>query len=209
VRDAAVELAVGMESGAIRNRSGDPYKPSVTRSYEQALRLHVVPQIGAIKVSKLRRRDVQSLVDRLLAAGHNPSTVRNALLPLRVICRRAVRDGELYVSPCTMIDLPAVRGRRDRIASPEEAATMIAALCPHDQALWGAAFYGGLRLGELRALRWSDVDLTAGVIRVTRSMDSTGAVVSPKSAAGVRDVPIAQVLRRLLAAHRLATVGDG
>ena len=44
---------------------------------------------------------------------------------------------------------------------------------------------------------------------MTRSMDHKGSIVAPKSAAGVRDVPIAKVLHSLLAAHRLANVGDG
>lgn len=176
---------------------------------EQALRLHVLPDLGAVKLSRLRCRDVQALADRLLAAGHDPSTVRNALMPLRVVYRRALRNGEVHVNPCTMIDLPAVRGRRDRIASRGQAAELIAALRLSDHALWGAAFYAGLRLGELRALRWSDIDLSAGVVHVTRSMDHKGSIVAPKSAAGVRDVPIAKVLHSLLAAHRLANVGDG
>jgi integrase len=209
VREAAAGLRAGMESGTIRNRSGDRYKPSAIRSYEQALRLHVLPDLGAVKLSKLRRRDVQALADRLLAAGHDPSTVRNALLPLRVIYRRAVRDGDVSVNPCAGIDLPAVRGRRERVASRDEAVALIAALRPTDQALWGAAFYAGLRVGELRALRWSDIDIAAGVIRVSRSMDGKGAIIAPKSAAGVRDVPVPRVLRSLLAAHRLASVGDG
>jgi integrase len=209
VRDAAAELTAGMESGTIRNRSGDPYKPSVIRGYELSLRLHVLPDLGAIKLSKLRRRDVQALADRLLVAGQDPSTLRNSLKPLRVIYRRAIRAGDVSINPCANLDLPAVRGRRDRIVSRDQAAELIAALRPDDHALWGTAFYAGLRLGELRALRWSDVDLAAGVIRVERAMDQKGATIEPKSAAGVRAVPVPKVLRSLIAAHRLQRVGEG
>lgn len=209
VREAAAELTAGMESGMIRNRSGDPYKPSVVRSYELSLRLHVLPDLGAAKLSKLRRRDVQALADRLLSGGQDPSTVRNSLKPLRVIYRRAIRAGDVSVNPCMNLDLPAVRGRRDRIASREQAAELIAALRPDDHALWGTAFYAGLRLGELRALRWSDIDVPAGVIRVERALDQKGATIHPKSAAGVRTVPVPNALRSLLAAHRLQRAGDG
>jgi integrase len=209
VREAAAELTAGMESGTIRNRSGDPYKPSVIRSYELSLRLHVLPDLGAIKISKLRRRDVQGLAERLLAAGQDPSTVRNSIKPLRVIYRRAIRAGDVSVNPCMNLDLPAVRGRRDRIVSREQAAELIAALRPDDHALWGTAFYAGLRLGELRALLWSDVDLAGGVIRVERALDQKGATIHPKSVAGVRTVPIPKALRSLFAAHRLQRVGEG
>jgi hypothetical protein len=143
VREAAAELIAGMESGMIRNRSGDPYKPSVVRGYELSLRLHLLPDLGAAKLSKLRRRDVQALADRLYAGGQDPSTVRNSIKPLQVIYRRAIRAGAVSVNPCMNLDLPAVRGRRDRIVSREQAAELIAALRPDDHALWGTAFYAG------------------------------------------------------------------
>jgi integrase len=75
-------------------------------------------------------------------------------MPLRVIYRRALARGEVAVNPCTGLELPAVRGRRDRIASPAEAAALIEALPESDRALWATALYAGLRRGELLALRW-------------------------------------------------------
>jgi integrase len=70
--------------------------------------------------------------------------------------------------------------------------------------------YAGLRRGELLALRWDDVDLAAGVIRVERSYDAKEhVVVEPKTSAGRRTVPIVGVLRDILAEHRAATADDG
>ena len=66
---------------------------------------------------------------------------------------------------------PPCEGGRDRTASPEEAAHLVAAVPDRDRAMWATALYGGLRRGELMALLWEDVDLTAGVIRVERSWD--------------------------------------
>ena len=96
-----------------------------------------------------------------------------------------------------------MRGRRDRFASPEEAEKLIAAVPLGDQALWASAFYAGLRLGELRALRWSDLDLATVVIRVERSWDAKEGYVEPKSRAGRRTVPIPVVLRDFLVEHRM------
>src|SRR5215210_2852897 len=98
----------------------------------------------------------------MIGAGADASTVRNALMPLRAICRRAVSRGDLAVNPTTDLDLPAVEGRRERIASPEEAARLLAALPARDRALWATAMYGGLRRGELQALAWEQVDLATG-----------------------------------------------
>jgi integrase len=203
VREAADELVAGMKAGRIRNRSGDLYKPSAIRSYEAALRDHIVPRLGRTRLADVQHRDVQRLADDLLAEGRDPSTIRNALMPLRVIFRRAVEDGDLAVDPCARLRLPAARGRRERIASPEEAERLLAALPERDRPVWATALYAGLRRGELMALQWTDVDLANGVIRVVRAYDEKARVeIEPKSRAGRRTVPIVGALRDILVAHK-------
>jgi integrase len=120
-----------------------------------------------------------------------------------VIYRRAIEDGDLAVNPTSNLRLPAVRGRRERIASPEEAQQLLAALPERDRALWATALYAGLRRGELMALRWEDVDLAQGVIHVERSYDDKARLeIEPKSRAGTRTVPIVGALRDELLAHK-------
>ena len=140
-----------------------------------------------LRLSDLTRADLQDFADRLLAEGLDPSTIRNSLLPLRAIFRRAVARGEVAVNPTTGLELPAVRGRRERIASPAEASRPDRGAVPSgDRAMWATAFYAGLRLGELRALRWDDVDLAAGIIHVAPLVGSAARARSnPKSRAGV------------------------
>jgi hypothetical protein len=60
--EAAAAWVTGAENGSIRNRSGDRYKPSAVRGYEQALRLRLVPELGGVRLGDLRRADVQALV---------------------------------------------------------------------------------------------------------------------------------------------------
>jgi integrase len=206
VREAAEAWMAGAETGVVRNRSGDPYKPSALRGYRKALDSCLLPEFGAHKLLDIRRPDVQDLADRLVAEGKQPSTVHGLLMPLRVICRRAVSRGDLLMNPTTGLELPAARGRRDRIATPDEAVELLSALPDRFRAVWATAAYAGLRLGELLALRWDDVDLDAGVIRVERSWDPEARlVIAPKSRSGVRTVPIAKVLREHLIAHRLSS----
>jgi hypothetical protein len=92
IRDAAEELMEGLRSGAIRTRSGDEYKPSAIRNYEEALRTRVLPRMGHMMLFEVRRGDVQRFVDGLMATGLKPSTIRNTINPLRVIFRSRIRN---------------------------------------------------------------------------------------------------------------------
>ena len=80
---------------------------------------------------------------------------------------------------------------------------------PRDRALWATALYAGLRRGELQALRWDDVDLAVGILRVERAWDRNAGVIDPKSRAGRRSVPIAAVLRDHLLEHKQQADGHG
>lgn len=203
LREAAEAWLDGVKGGAVRNRSGHAYKPSAIRGYETALIARVLPELGGLRLSEIRRVDLQDFADRLCADGLDPSTVRNTLMPLRAIFRRAVARGEVTVNPTSGLELPAMDGTRDRIASPAEAAELLGALPERDRALWATAMYAGLRRGELLALRWEDVDLAGGVIHVERSWDAKEGAVGPKSRAGRRTVPIPAVLRDYLVEHKL------
>ena len=162
--------------------------------------------LEGVKVSLLELRDFQDLADQLLADGHDPSTIRNTFMGVRALYRRAVARGEVAVNPTAGLQLPAVRGRRDRIASVNEADKLLAVLPAGDRALWSTAFFAGLRRGELMALDVNHVFDTNGVastIEVERSYDPVaGQYISPKSHAGTRRVPVTQELRGHLAAHR-------
>lgn len=203
LREAWHAWLAGARDGSIRTRSGDVYKPSVVRSYDSSMRLHVLEEFGALKLGDVSRIELQDLADRLLAAGLDPSTIRNTVMPLRVVFRRAVSRGEVALSPASGLELPAVRGRRERFAAPEEAAKLLAVVPEHDRAVWATAAYAGLRHGELQALEHKDVDLDAGCIYVRRSWDPHEGPVEPKSRAGTRSVPIVAALRAPLAAHLL------
>lgn len=205
LEEAAEAWLRGARSGEITNRSGDPYKPAAVRGYEKALRLRVYPEIGAARFTEVRLLDLQALVDKWRADGLSPSTIDSTINPLRAIYRRALQRGEVAINPTRGLELPAVRSKPRRFATPQEAAALIAALPAGDRAIWATAFYAGLRRGELRALRVEDVDLAAGVIHVRRGWDDLEGEIAPKTAQGRRRVPIPAVLRDHLDAHELPT----
>lgn len=190
-------------AGVVRTRSGRPYKPSALRTYEAALRNRILPALGHLRLSAVSQRAVQDLVDDLVRSGLSPSTTHNTVMPLRAVYRRALAREDVVANPTAGLSLPAGAERRSRVAQPAEADALIAALPERDRPLWATALYAGLRRGELQALRWSRVDLEAGIIRVTNGWDRKTGLIEPKSRAARRRVPLPASLRHHLLAQRL------
>ncbi len=202
VREACDAWVADARAGVVRTRSGDPFKPSTIRAYDQALRLRVYPTLAGAPFYRVRRVDLQDLVDRLVAAGVAPATINTAIGALGAIYGRAVHRDELEVSPTLGVKVPAARNGRERFATPEEATQLLAAVPERDRAIWAVAMYAGLRRGEIMALRWTDVDLKAGTIHVQRSWDPEHGPGDTKNR-NRRRVPIPAVLREHLASERL------
>jgi integrase len=194
----------GVRGGAIRARGGHEFKPASVRAYERGLRLRVLPKLGTKRLGDIRRTDVQALVDDLVGEDLAAATIHTTVAALQTVCRHELRRGRLSVNPADNLELPAVRNGRERVVSPTAAAALLSALREGDRALWATAVYGGLRRGELRALRASDVDLAAGVIRVERSVDDKQGIGETKGR-NRRCVPIPSALRQRLREQLMRT----
>ena len=202
--EAADAWLEGARAGMIRNRSGHVYKPATLRIYEQSLRLRILPELGREKLSAITRDNLQDLIDRLVASGLSASAVQGTLLPLRAMYGRACGHSSsgITVNPTSRLEMPAVRGGRDRIAPPDECTGLLEALPERDRALWATAMNAGVRRGELMPLRVEDVDLATGgdscVAPVGYQVGRDRAEVGQGP-----QVPIAAVLRDYLDQHLL------
>jgi integrase len=195
LREEVEAWLTGAQSGAIRNRREQPYKPSVIRNYKISLEKRVLPELGHMRLDAISRSDVMQLKEELQASGIADSTIRNTFVPLQAIFRRARDHERLMIDPMMGLRLPTAP-TRDRVATPEQAAALLAPLAEREQGVWACAFYSGLRRGEMRALRVRAVDLDAGTIDVKHGWD--GGEIAPKSKAGVRVVFVAEALRPYL-----------
>ena len=79
VREACDQWLKDARAGIVHARGGDPFKPGTIRSYDQALRLRVYPEIGTAPFYLVRRVHLQDLVDRLVAKGTAPATISNTI----------------------------------------------------------------------------------------------------------------------------------
>jgi integrase len=197
------------DDGEALTRSGGRYKPSLVRLVESDFRLHISPELGARRLSELTRHDVQQLVDRLRTRGLSGSKVRGVVTSLKIVLRRPLEDDELSTNPAERLRLPAGAGSRKPEATADEVQRLLDALPADLKPLYATAAYSGLRRGELRGLRWEDVDLASGVLHVVRSWDDRRGAIPPKSTAGTREVPVPPLLRDYLAAWKMESGREG
>jgi integrase len=207
VGEALDRFLADLESGVATNRSGEPFKPGNVIGYRQTVNRYLRGALNGrlvrIPISDLSPVDVAGVADEIVERGLSASTVRNAMMPLRVVVRREIRRGVLDRNPFVGVTMPAVRGRRDRFATREEASILLGVLDDPTRAFYAAAFYAGLRSGEISALRWEDVDTAAREIRVRASYCSrSGQMTAPKSQAANRVVPMQAALGSILDTYR-------
>jgi len=183
-------------------------RASTYRGYEVTLRLHIVPEIGHLKLARLSADDLDGLYSRLLDKGLAPKTVRLAHAVIHRALAHAQRRGAVAVNVASIADAPSAPRREFRTLSPEEAARLLkVALSDRLYALYRLALTCGLRQAEILGLRWADVDLPAAKIHVRQqAYREAGAwqFTPPKTKAGRRSVDLDGACVEALRERRLA-----
>jgi integrase len=175
-------------------------KPSSIAATESILKWHLVPILGAKKLDEITNEQVQKV--KLALTHRSAKTVNNVLTMLSVLLKRAVDWGELDKLPCVIKLLPNPKttmgfydfDEYERLLKTAERRGNDVQL----MILLGAD--AGLRLGEIVALEWKDIDLRSRRLTVERS-DWRGQVNAPKGGRS-RNVPLPKRLTDALKANR-------
>ena len=142
-------------------------KPITHSSYKMLVNKHVVPALGNVRLSKLTPAHLQGFYRSKLDAGLSPRTVQYLHVVLHRALKQALRWGLVTRNVAEAVDPPKVHKKEVTPLSPEQARVFLeAARGDRLEALYVLAVHTGMRQGELLALRWDDVDLDAGVLRV-------------------------------------------
>ena len=147
-------------------------RPSTVRDYRIAAEKVLLPALGSAQLDAITSGHIDAFRARMVAEGRlSPRTINKYLALIHGILKRAQRVYGLAANAGAGVERQPARrsGDFDVVTAAEVEALLRAAASPQDVALFATAAYAGLRLGELRALRWRDVDFEKRLIHVRRS----------------------------------------
>jgi integrase len=175
-------------------------KPSTLADYRSVVNAHLLPAFGDQPLERIETDSIERWLSGLLRQGElSRRSIQKMLVLLNGIFRRARKVWKLPYNPVADIERLTVPKRTDiAFYSPEEVHALArAAANEQDTAVYLTAALTGLRMGELLALRWRDVDFSAQTLRVTASY-TAGKLGTPKSGLG-RAVPLIDEVAATLA----------
>ena len=179
-------------------------KASTVRAAESHLRVHILPKLGKILLPDINTKIVQTFVTSLALRGLQRKTIENVLLTLSSLLRKA-KAWDYATSIVSLSDLTLPREgikKEQRCFTAEEIGRIIGAASEPFATIWALTAVLGLRVGEVLALRVSDLDFEQKLIRVRQSLDSaTRKVQACKSRTSSADVPMPPQLEMRLLRH--------
>jgi integrase len=181
---------VGLAARFVRSLAESSESEGERRSKRAILQRHLVPAFTKVRLDELRTQDIEDYKATKLAEGLSPKTVNNHLAVLRRLLRFA-RAARVVAQTPRVLNL-ALEPERPRFLNREQAQRLIENADGEFRAMILLALRTGLRLGELRALTWADVDSIDGRLRIRTSNSRRSRE---------REIPLSAKTLRVLANH--------
>jgi integrase len=171
-------------------RESPDWSPTSAATARTVLDVHLLQDLGDMRLSELRLRDVEQWLRTLRARGLSPASQIRYFSVLRGALEQAERWELIARNPAAKAELPRVRYEETHIPTAAELveALQVAPTIHHRTLIWLAAATGGRR-GQLVALRWSDFDLDEGLVTFHRAavkIDGGATVKEPKGGRPIR-----------------------
>jgi len=190
----------------------ETHKPTLKTStyalYRRHLDNHIIPHLGHIQLKKLTTDQVQRFCSEMSNDGLKSGTVRLLHTILYTALKDAVHGKRLVVNVCEAVKLPRLTRREVKPLDQEQAQRLIqAAQGNRLECIITLALTTGMRLGEILALRWDDINLEERALHVRHTVDyikGHGWVESePKTENSTRRLQLPQVTIDSLKQHRI------
>lgn len=157
--------------------------PNTRAAYGSALRVHLLPAFGPMRLQAIGEDDIAEFVAGMDEQGYAGFTVKAAVLPLGRVFEWAIRRGIVARNPLRSLERserPAIRRRELRVLGRDEIAALLASAADERRALLACAVFTGLRLGELLGLTWRDSTSPPGRCACAASSTATAARASSR-----------------------------
>lgn len=154
------------------DRGRDDWRPTTYADNRRYAVRHVIPEIGHLRIDTLDTARVQQWIDQMRRAGASAHMIGNCVRIVSSAYRQAMQIGLVRHNPASGVKRPTIRKPEIVTWDAGEIAAVDTSLAtdPMWHALYRLALTTGMRPGELRALRWEDVDHVRGAVRVRRTM---------------------------------------
>jgi integrase len=181
-------------------------KYATQKSYAYFLRRHLIPAFGDLTLRELSRQRIQALLHAKLASGLAWESVHHVQCALSKILGAAVEWGYIEANPVRLTRLPRrSRAHAKAVLNPQQIRLLLAALLEPSRSVVFLLILTGLRVGELLALRWRNVDLQTALLRIEETVYD-GHFDEPKSRRGIRLVPLGPLARAFLSSRQAHAV---
>lgn len=177
--------------------------PKSLGMYDEKYNGYIKPAIGHMKLKDVKDVHLQRILNG--QAGKSASHVKKLRMVLQEMFKRARQSRLIPYDPAELLELPSVTQGKRRSITEDERKAMLEVAETHPAGLWVLTLlYTGMRPGESASLTWADVDFKNNEIHVHTAKESGSKTVkAPKTASGVRDIPIhSKLLPRLLEARK-------
>jgi integrase len=189
----------------------DSVKGTVSRatydSYKRDVYYHIIPHLGRRKLKELTAGNIRRLYRKMAEKGLKDRSIEYVHTTLRKSLKAAVVDRLINYNPTDgvrPIKTPTGAAKESKALAPYQVKVLLEeAAESRFEALYVVAIYTGLRRGELLGLKWTDVDLDKGTLRVQRSLDVDGTFKTPKNQAARRALKLTSRALEALKAHKV------
>lgn len=182
-------------------------RPRTWERYEQYVRVHAAPLIGRFRLTRLEPRQLQQLYADRIEAGLSPTSVAHLHTMIHTAFGQAEAWGIVPRNVARLVRPPRAPRREMTALTPEQVRAFLEVIHgDRFEALYVVAVTTGMRQGELLALRWRDVDLDGGTIRVRATLGATKdglEFAEPKSARSRRQISLTQIAVAALRKQRI------
>jgi len=188
----AASITVGEYLGKWLGTIRHALRHGTFRRYEEAARIHIKPTLGKVRLSRLDALQLQSLYQQKRDEGLSPCTVQIIRATAHKALKQAVKWSLVPRNVAEAVDPPRAPKAEIKPLTTEQAKKLLAAAektQPKLYALYLLAITMGMRQGELLGLKWADIDLEMGTLRVQRTVFN-GQVNTPKTSKSRRSISL-------------------